>query len=206
MLLCCCYSVADGGALNDILIMHNCSAFTHNNIILLVKMRDNSEWAKGYNTSCINLKWDMLPLSCLWYRLQLSVQNQMTLLYWSFNTTNRSSPGYERVYLPLGKVTDTPFHIQGDEVSRTTLSYKVKRQYRVTTYFKNKPLLPFGLAHSSTRAWFYINNVLLSYINQSSFPWHNCSCIIIFIIIYILCTQSPNTWYAINIKSIVKQC
>ena len=23
--------------------------------------------------------------------------------------------GYERVYLPLGKVADTPFHIQGDE-------------------------------------------------------------------------------------------
>ena len=22
--------------------------------------------------------------------------------------------GYERVYLPLGKVADTPFHIQGD--------------------------------------------------------------------------------------------
>ena len=26
-----------------------------------------------------------------------------------------SSLGYERVYLPLCKVADTPFHIQGDE-------------------------------------------------------------------------------------------
>ena len=25
-------------------------------------------------------------------------------------------PGYERVYLPLCKVADTPFHIQGDHV------------------------------------------------------------------------------------------
>ena len=25
--------------------------------------------------------------------------------------------GYERVYLPLYKVADTPFHIQGDDVS-----------------------------------------------------------------------------------------
>ena len=24
--------------------------------------------------------------------------------------------GYERVYLPLGKVADTPFHIQGDDL------------------------------------------------------------------------------------------
>ena len=24
--------------------------------------------------------------------------------------------GYERVYLPLGKVADTPFHIQGDDI------------------------------------------------------------------------------------------
>ena len=26
--------------------------------------------------------------------------------------------GYERVYLPFCKVADTPFHIQGDQVSR----------------------------------------------------------------------------------------
>ena len=26
------------------------------------------------------------------------------------------STGYERVYLPLDKVADTPFHIQGDDV------------------------------------------------------------------------------------------
>ena len=29
--------------------------------------------------------------------------------------------GYERIYLPLFKVTDTPFHIQGDEVT----TYKI---------------------------------------------------------------------------------
>ena len=27
--------------------------------------------------------------------------------------------GYERVYLPLGKVADTPFHIQGDAERNT---------------------------------------------------------------------------------------
>ena len=27
---------------------------------------------------------------------------------------NYRPPGYERVYLPLCKVADTPFHIQGD--------------------------------------------------------------------------------------------
>ena len=30
--------------------------------------------------------------------------------------------GYEKVYLPLHKVADTPFHIQGDDVLSTTKS------------------------------------------------------------------------------------
>ena len=30
------------------------------------------------------------------------------------------SHGYERVYLPLCKVADTPFHIQGDKLSYPT--------------------------------------------------------------------------------------
>ena len=30
--------------------------------------------------------------------------------------------GYERVYLPLYRVTDTPFHIQGDVISLVLLS------------------------------------------------------------------------------------
>ena len=29
---------------------------------------------------------------------------------------HKSALGYERVYLPLCKVADTPFHIQGDEI------------------------------------------------------------------------------------------
>ena len=36
--------------------------------------------------------------------------------------------GYERVYLPLGKVADTPFHIQGDDMYILTvylLSYLI---------------------------------------------------------------------------------
>ena len=30
--------------------------------------------------------------------------------------------GYERVYLPLCKVADTPFHIQGDDLDPKTTS------------------------------------------------------------------------------------
>ena len=33
----------------------------------------------------------------------------------NLQATNRPL-GYERVYLPLCKVADTPFHIQGDEI------------------------------------------------------------------------------------------
>ena len=34
---------------------------------------------------------------------------------WIFNFIYRP-PGYERVYLTLCKVADTPFHIQGDDI------------------------------------------------------------------------------------------
>ena len=35
--------------------------------------------------------------------------------------------GYERVYLPLCKVADTPFHIQGDELANATVVKRTPR-------------------------------------------------------------------------------
>ena len=46
--------------------------------------------------------------------------------------------GYERVYLPLCKVADTPFHIQGDELSATYLSATHDTQQIVDTSHKIK--------------------------------------------------------------------
>ena len=58
-------------------------------------------------------KFVMLPLCWLTVRQVLTTFNSKTasgvcLIY--------RRPGYERVYLPLCKVADTPFHIQGDDM------------------------------------------------------------------------------------------
>ena len=47
----------------------------------------------------------------------------MGLSNWSMISHDITRPlGYERVYLPLYKGADTPFHIQGDELCRVTVS------------------------------------------------------------------------------------
>ena len=41
-----------------------------------------------------------------------------TLIVFIMFVSRHSTLGYERVYLPLYKMADTPFHIQGDEYVR----------------------------------------------------------------------------------------
>ena len=49
---------------------------------------------------------------------------------WWFPWGWRLPRGYERVYLPLYKVADTPFHIQGDHVCpQITRSYQIIHQH-----------------------------------------------------------------------------
>ena len=52
----------------------------------------------------------------------------------AYFTNNKKSPlGYERVYLKLCEVADTPFYSQGDDI----LSFDF-------VYFPSKQILPFG--------------------------------------------------------------
>ena len=49
-----------------------------------------------------------------------SLSVRVVVMLWP--DTNRPF-GYEKVYLPLRKLTDTPFHIQGDELFRVHVEY-----------------------------------------------------------------------------------
>ena len=57
--------------------------------------------------------------------------------------------GYERVYLPLYKVADTPFHIQGDDMSPETHDIEP----RINKYIQ--PLISMGQKHiaANTKFW-----------------------------------------------------
>ena len=65
----------------------------------------------GHLLTDLSLKWmkkctvGELSAQCV----QVDLKFELSLLIFR-------PPGYERVYLPLCKVADTPFHIQGDDL------------------------------------------------------------------------------------------
>ena len=68
--------------------------------------------------------------------------------------------GYERVYLTLCKVANTPFHIQGDDTSQKGLLGRdkkaaVQRQTAAAAHFISKQLLLFAFAsqNGGLRYW-----------------------------------------------------
>ena len=103
-------------------------------VILLIKLHSLSGLI-----NCVH-NFDVLVSYC---RAQMSIYVLSLTIYATMSTARHVDNnicrsiyrhrGYERVYLPLGKVADTPFHIQGDDMSKYRLCWTTKSLVVVAT-------------------------------------------------------------------------